>query len=340
MARNSEKAGHFFARWAKAQKNENAFTSSGGVGGDGEARRPYLASECHVLEECEKWRRSVVTEILRKITALENESLGEARLRELNDEANKLIRTKGHWERRIRELGGDTRNYEKHHYEVDGVELPNERGGYKYYGCAKNLPGIQDIFEQSREMRAAEEKNRRRKRSEVARHITPEYYGVGYGAGARAGAGAGEEESAHKHTKSSSSSRPAPPAAITDTHLVSAEAQREEQLVAEAVHEFQERKMKLLVDLKKDGMGNVKIAKDMLATMLDDSAEEAAADVLKMAQEMWNLQQQQQRQQQQKEQQQQAVLAESTTAGAGAGAGAVDLLIEAKKQTLLSRFGL
>ena len=33
-------------------------------------------------------------------------ALGEHKLRQLNDEINKLIREKGHWERRILELGG------------------------------------------------------------------------------------------------------------------------------------------------------------------------------------------------------------------------------------------
>ena len=32
--------------------------------------------------------------------------LGEFKLRDLNDEINKLIREKGHWEDRIVELGG------------------------------------------------------------------------------------------------------------------------------------------------------------------------------------------------------------------------------------------
>lgn len=32
--------------------------------------------------------------------------LGEFRIRDLNDEINKLLREKGHWEVRIRELGG------------------------------------------------------------------------------------------------------------------------------------------------------------------------------------------------------------------------------------------
>jgi hypothetical protein len=34
------------------------------------------------------------------------ESLDEYRIRDLNDEINRLLREKTHWERRIRELGG------------------------------------------------------------------------------------------------------------------------------------------------------------------------------------------------------------------------------------------
>ena len=35
-----------------------------------------------------------------------SDTLGESRIRDLNDEINKLFREKGHWERRIKELGG------------------------------------------------------------------------------------------------------------------------------------------------------------------------------------------------------------------------------------------
>lgn len=37
---------------------------------------------------------------------LTTESLGEQRIRDLNDEINKLLREKAQWERRIIELGG------------------------------------------------------------------------------------------------------------------------------------------------------------------------------------------------------------------------------------------
>ena len=45
-------------------------------------------------------------EIGRKVMEIQNAGLGEHRLRDLNDEINKLIREKGHWERRILQLGG------------------------------------------------------------------------------------------------------------------------------------------------------------------------------------------------------------------------------------------
>uniref|UniRef100_A0A8C4NB66 ISY1 splicing factor homolog n=1 Tax=Eptatretus burgeri TaxID=7764 RepID=A0A8C4NB66_EPTBU len=56
-------------------------------------RRPFLASECDDLHKAEKWRRQVRG--------------GEVKnIRDLNDEINKLLREKGHWEVRIHELGG------------------------------------------------------------------------------------------------------------------------------------------------------------------------------------------------------------------------------------------
>ena len=143
--------------------------------------------------------------------------LGEFRIRDLNDEINKLLREKRHWEERIVELGGTdyivSSNHEEDGREWGGeggrerVEIMCEKGGrlhliiadvsqktgpkmldhegkslpgnrgYKweavfvgvdnlqfhlslslslslsrYFGAARDLPGVRDLFEQAREL--------------------------------------------------------------------------------------------------------------------------------------------------------------------------------------------
>lgn len=74
-------------------------------------------------------------------------SLGEHRIRELNDEINKHMRQKYYWEIRIRELGGGDfrKSRGTQYYEVEGKELPGA-SGYRYYGAAKELPGVRELF--------------------------------------------------------------------------------------------------------------------------------------------------------------------------------------------------
>ncbi len=284
MARNTEKKDHMFARWVQLKKNDSILGSEQ----DTNKRRPFLASECHTIAECEKWRKSIVMEINVKMNALQNVSLGTHRLRELNDEANKLIRTKGHWERRIRELGGDTSKYERYHYEIDGVELPDSRG-YKYYGKAKNLPGIQDLFEKRREIIAEEQANRRKRRSEMSQHITGAYWGRS-----------------------------------DDSSLVADESLREKTLVQNAIKDFSDKKAKLVHELKQDAAltssSSSRAVHDVLSAMLDDSSAELQVDVFLMAKELFDKQVQKQSHQ------------EPTIDP--------DIVIEAKKRTLLSKFNL
>lgn len=67
--------------------------------------------------------------------------LGEFRIRDLNDEINKLIREKSHWEAQIKELGGpDYARVGPRMLDHEGKEVPGNRG-YKYFGAAKDLPG-------------------------------------------------------------------------------------------------------------------------------------------------------------------------------------------------------
>ncbi|KAG5529181.1 hypothetical protein RHGRI_029760 [Rhododendron griersonianum] len=138
MARNEEKAQSMLNRFITMKNEEKKKPKE---------RRPFLASECRDLAEADKWRQQIMREIGRKVAEIQNEGLGEHRLRDLNDEINKLIREKVHWERRIIELGGP--NYTKQSAkmtDLDGniVDVPNPSGrgpGYRYFGAAKKLPG-------------------------------------------------------------------------------------------------------------------------------------------------------------------------------------------------------
>jgi pre-mRNA-splicing factor ISY1 len=102
MARNAEKSNLLLNKWV-SMKEAHAKSERGG---GREERRPYLASECRSLPDAERWRRMVIGELSRKVSEIQNAGLGEERLRDLNDEINKSIREKGHWERQIRALGG------------------------------------------------------------------------------------------------------------------------------------------------------------------------------------------------------------------------------------------
>lgn len=161
MARNSEKAMTTLARWRASQE--------GGL--KQKERRPYLASDCDDLHQAEKWRRQILGEISRKVAQIQNAGLGEFKLRDLNDEINKLLREKGHWEDRIIELGGpDYRKTGPKMMDADGKEVPGNKG-YKYFGAAKDLPGVRELFQQ--EPPAAPRKTR----AELMKDIDADYYG-------------------------------------------------------------------------------------------------------------------------------------------------------------------
>ncbi|XP_029124635.1 pre-mRNA-splicing factor ISY1 homolog [Cajanus cajan] len=168
MARNEEKAQSMLNRFIAMKAEEKKKPKE---------RRPFLASECRDLSEAHRWRQQIMREIGRKVAEIQNEGLGEHRLRDLNDEINKLIREKSHWERRILDLGGP--NLTKHSAkmtDLDGniVDVPNPGGrgpGYRYFGAAKKLPGVRELFEKPPELR------RRRTRYDIYKRIDASYYG-------------------------------------------------------------------------------------------------------------------------------------------------------------------
>ncbi|KAH7106042.1 Isy1-like splicing factor [Auriculariales sp. MPI-PUGE-AT-0066] len=109
-------------------------------------RRPRMASSCKNMRECERWRGELLREISRKVAKIQDPGLGEYEIRDLNDEINKLMREKRHWENQIIALGGT--NYRRNVAMVDddGKEVPGTKG-YKYFGRARDLPGVRELFQ-------------------------------------------------------------------------------------------------------------------------------------------------------------------------------------------------
>merc|ERR1712038_897790 len=96
-----------------------------------------------------------------------------------NDSINKSMREKWHWNRRIVELGGvDYNRIER----LQQLEENDETGGgsiglkgssgYRYFGAAKELPGVKELFARNAV------KLTKRKRGDVYKYITPDYYGL------------------------------------------------------------------------------------------------------------------------------------------------------------------
>ncbi|GIY10366.1 pre-mRNA-splicing factor ISY1 homolog [Caerostris darwini] len=163
MARNAEKAMTTLARFRAAQLAEQ--------GKGQQERRPFLACDCDDLKSAEKWRKQIIGEISKKVAQIQNAGLGEFRIREINDEINKLLREKGHWETRIVELGGpDYSKLGPKVFDHEGKEVPGNKG-YKYFGSSKDLPGVRELFEQE------PFPPQRRTRAEMMKHIDADYYG-------------------------------------------------------------------------------------------------------------------------------------------------------------------
>jgi len=164
MARNSEKAMTALARWRRAKEEEEGTAKK-------HVKRPYLASECDNIQDAERWRQQTIRDISKSVTAIQNAGLGEFRIRDLNDHINKLLREKKHWENRIRELGG--KSYSSKGAKMldrEGKEVPGNKG-YKYFGAARDLPGVRELFESDAPV------NTKKTRAELMKDVDAQYYG-------------------------------------------------------------------------------------------------------------------------------------------------------------------
>jgi len=183
MARPAEKARAMLNRWVKMREEGNAPAISNNARG----RRPKLASECEHLGDAEYYRDQIMREVTGMIDKIQNPALGEHTIRDVNDEINRKFREKHHWNKRIFELSKGSIDYNKKERsaqieEGDVQFLAETNNGkrhgptYRYYGAAKDLPGVKELLvKQHEKMKSMRLK--KRGPNEIYRHITQSYFG-------------------------------------------------------------------------------------------------------------------------------------------------------------------
>ena len=135
--RNEGKAQTMLNRWISIEKQ--MISQSMG-------KRPKDINSINDVQVCNIWRNQVIKEIAKKVGDIQNASLGEQLIRDLNDEINNLFEEKAQWEAKIKKLGGaDYKKFEPKTLDAEGYEVP-QAGGYRYFGAAKNLPGVAELF--------------------------------------------------------------------------------------------------------------------------------------------------------------------------------------------------
>ena len=184
MARNAEKAQSMLHRFAASQTSGLAASLP-----TASTRRPKAPSTIATIPACEKFRGQILRDLSRKITKIQDEGLSDFQIRDLNDEINKLMKEKWGWERRIRELGGP--NYMRGGggtvFDAEGREVEGAGGGgkgYRYFGRARELPGVKEMFERAAKKRVKETEGGDEERGEARREINrrnldARYFGFG-----------------------------------------------------------------------------------------------------------------------------------------------------------------
>ncbi|CAO3599313.1 unnamed protein product [Absidia cylindrospora] len=85
MARNEEKAQLMLYRFREAQAAELGKITK-------KQKRPALSTSVDNVGECEKWRRDIMREISRSVSKIQDSTLSDYQVRDLNDYINKMMR--------------------------------------------------------------------------------------------------------------------------------------------------------------------------------------------------------------------------------------------------------
>lgn len=142
-----------------------------------EERRPKNPDECNSLTDANKWRLTVMIELSDYIRIIQNAALGESKIRILNDTINEYLKLKDAWEDRIKSLGGE--NWKELKSEID--ETCFKHGDYTYWGAARYLPGVKELFtKQTQLIDVKTDKNFSKEYVEQKYKLNSNYYGENY----------------------------------------------------------------------------------------------------------------------------------------------------------------
>eukprot|EP00835_Amoeboradix_gromovi_P007158 NODE_1111_length_1057_cov_0.172234.p1 type:complete len:249 gc:universal NODE_1111_length_1057_cov_0.172234:179-925(+) len=107
--------------------------------------RPVNTNDCNSLENAKMFRFELIEDISRRVELIQDESLQEFQIREMNDKINELLVEKENWDQRIVELGGP--NYAR--LEPSKIEITKDvitKQGYRYFGRARELSGVKTLL--------------------------------------------------------------------------------------------------------------------------------------------------------------------------------------------------
>jgi pre-mRNA-splicing factor ISY1 len=172
MSRNIDKANTVLFRYQEQQAEANGYIDYSST------QRPRSVQRVATLKDAEAWRKQVLTEINQKVVKIQDPVLSNYQIRDLNDEINKLMRERIAWEYRIKELGGA--DYKSNAGTIAGGVVIR---GYRYYGRAKELPGVKELLQKQADDKVKEQqqkdevKTRQQKLKELQQRVELDYYG-------------------------------------------------------------------------------------------------------------------------------------------------------------------
>lgn len=168
MARNVEKEKSMLNQWLKLKDVDHRNVIF---------KIPKNVESVDDLEKAITCRNHLKKELCRKITEIQNYTLSDQCIRDINDQINKLIYIKRKWEIRIVELGGpDYRKESDELIKANSVELKGNNN-YKYFGAAKNLKGVKELLHRQKEERQNEFLQKKRETQNKEYMADAFYYG-------------------------------------------------------------------------------------------------------------------------------------------------------------------